>query len=58
MMGLFGFIKKEEKEILERGLVKTRESFFGKLTRAVAGKSKIDDDLLDNLEEDILRCGC
>jgi fused signal recognition particle receptor len=51
MMGLFGFIKKEEKEILERGLVKTRESFFGKLTRAVAGKSKIDDDLLDNLEE-------
>jgi fused signal recognition particle receptor len=51
MMGLFGFIKKEEKEILDKGLVKTRESFFGKLTRAVAGKSKIDDDLLDNLEE-------
>ncbi|MBE0667523.1 MAG: signal recognition particle receptor subunit alpha, partial [Bacteroidales bacterium] len=50
-MGLFGFIKKEEKEILDKGLVKTRESFFGKLTRAVAGKSKIDDDLLDNLEE-------
>ncbi|HUW93978.1 MAG TPA: signal recognition particle-docking protein FtsY [Bacteroidales bacterium] len=50
-MALFGFLKKEEKEILDRGLIKTRESFFGKLSRVVAGKSKIDDDLLDNLEE-------
>jgi fused signal recognition particle receptor len=50
-MALFGLFKKEEKEILDRGLVKTRESFFGKLTRAVAGKSKIDDGLLDKLEE-------
>ena len=50
-MALFGFIKKEEKEYLDRGLVKTRENFFTKLTRAVAGKSKIDDDVLDNLEE-------
>ncbi|MCI0522602.1 MAG: signal recognition particle-docking protein FtsY [Bacteroidales bacterium] len=50
-MGLFGFIKKEEKEILDRGLVKTRENVFARLTRAVAGKSKIDDDVLDNLEE-------
>jgi len=50
-MGLFGFVKKEEKEILAKGLVRTRESVFSKLTRAVAGKSKIDDDVLDNLEE-------
>lgn len=50
-MSLFGLFKKEEKEILDKGLVKTRESFFGKLTRAVAGKSTVDDDLLDKLEE-------
>lgn len=50
-MAFFGFIKKEEKEILDRGLVKTRENVFARLTRAVAGKSKIDDDVLDNLEE-------
>jgi len=50
-MALFGLFKKEEKEILDKGLVKTRESFFGKLTRAVAGKSTIDDALLDKLEE-------
>ena len=51
LMGLFGFKRKEEKEILDRGLVKTRENVFTRLTRAVAGKSKIDDDVLDNLEE-------
>lgn len=50
-MALFGLFKKEEKEILDKGLVKTRESFFGKLTRAVTGKSTIDDALLDKLEE-------
>lgn len=50
-MAFFGFIKKEEKEILDRGLVKTRENVFTRLTRAVAGKSRIDDDVLDNLEE-------
>jgi fused signal recognition particle receptor len=50
-MALFGFRRKEEKEILDRGLVKTRENVFARLTRAVAGKSKIDDDVLDNLEE-------
>lgn len=50
-MAFFGLIKKEEKEILDRGLVKTRENVFTRLTRAVAGKSKIDDDVLDNLEE-------
>lgn len=50
-MGLFGLFKKEEKEILDRGLSKTRENVFSRLTRAVAGKSKIDDEVLDNLEE-------
>jgi fused signal recognition particle receptor len=50
-MGLFGFKRKEEKEILDKGLVKTRENVFARLTRAVAGKSKIDDEVLDNLEE-------
>lgn len=48
---MFGLFKKEEKEILDRGLSKTRDSVFSKLTRAVAGKSKIDDEVLDNLEE-------
>lgn len=51
IMGLFGLFKKEEKEILDRGLSKTRENVFSRLTRAVAGKSKIDDEVLDNLEE-------
>lgn len=48
---MFGLFKKEEKEILDRGLSKTRENVFSRLTRAVAGKSKIDDEVLDNLEE-------
>ena len=42
---------KEKKETLDKGLEKTKESFFGKLSKAVAGKSKVDDDVLDNLEE-------
>ena len=42
---------KENKETLDKGLEKSKESFFGKLTKAVAGKSKVDDDVLDNLEE-------
>ncbi len=50
-MGFFNFFSKEKKETLNQGLEKTKESFFGKLTRAVAGKSKVDDDVLDNLEE-------
>ena len=53
-MGLFSFFsrnKQEQKETLDKGLEKTKESFFGKLARAVAGKSKVDDDVLDNLEE-------
>ena len=51
MMAFFGLFRKEEKEILDRGLVKTRENVFSRLTRAVAGKSRIDDEVLDNLEE-------
>ncbi len=50
-MGFFKLFSKEKKETLDRGLEKTKEGFFSKLTRAVAGKSKIDDDFLDNLEE-------
>ena len=42
---------KENKETLDKGLEKSKESFFGKLKKAVAGKSKVDDDVLDNLEE-------
>ena len=50
-MGIFSFFSKEKKETLDHGLEKTKESFFGKLSRAIAGKSKVDDDVLDNLEE-------
>jgi len=50
-MGLFGFFSKEKKEKLDEGLEKTREGVFSKLTKAVIGKSKIDDEVLDNLEE-------
>jgi fused signal recognition particle receptor len=50
-MALFGIKRKEEKEALEKGLEKTRESVLSRLTRAVAGRSKVDDDVLDSLEE-------
>jgi fused signal recognition particle receptor len=50
-MGLFNFFSKEKKQTLDEGLSKTKESVFSKLTRAVAGKSKVDDEVLDNLEE-------
>ena len=50
-MGIFGFFNKDKKETLDKGLEKTKTSVFDKLTRAVAGKSKVDDDVLDNLEE-------
>ena len=50
-MGLFSFFTTEHKEDLDKGLEKTKEGFFSKITRAVAGKSKIDDEVLDNLEE-------
>ena len=51
-MGLFSiFSKKEKREVLDAGLEKTKTSIFGKITRAIAGKSKVDDEVLDQLEE-------
>ena len=50
-MGFFSFFTKEKKENLDKGLSKTKESVFSKITKAIAGKSKVDDDVLDNLEE-------
>ena len=50
-MGFFGLFGKKNKETYDLGLEKTKQSVFAKLTRAVAGKSKVDDDVLDNLEE-------
>lgn len=49
-MAFFGLFSKEKKETLDSGLEKTKESFFGKLSRSVAGKSKVDDEVLDELE--------
>ncbi len=52
-MGIFSniFSRKEKKEVLDAGLEKTKTTFFGKLTRAIAGKSKVDEEVLDQLEE-------
>ena len=50
-MGIFSFFSKDKKETLDKGLSKTKESVFSKITKAIAGKSKVDDDVLDNLEE-------
>ena len=50
-MGIFDIFKKKNKETLDNGLSKTKETVFGKIARAIAGKSKVDDEVLDNLEE-------
>ena len=50
-MGLFSFFSKDKKEVLDKGLEKTKSSVFSKIARAVAGKSEVDDEVLDNLEE-------
>lgn len=50
-MGIFGLFNKKKKETLDQGLEKTKQNVFTKLTRAIAGKSEVDDDVLDNLEE-------
>ncbi len=50
-MGFFSFFSKDKKEVLDQGLSKTKESVFGKIARAIVGKTEIDDDVLDNLEE-------
>jgi fused signal recognition particle receptor len=50
-MGLFDFFSKKKKEQLNEGLEMTKKSVFSKITKAIAGKSKVDDEVLDNLEE-------
>ena len=50
-MGLFSFFSKDKKEVLDKGLEKTKTSVFSKIARAVAGQSTVDDEVLDNLEE-------
>ena len=50
-MGIFSFFSKDKKETLDKGLSKTKENVFSKIVRAVGGKSKVDDEVLDTLEE-------
>jgi fused signal recognition particle receptor len=50
-MGIFQLFSKDKQETLDKGLERTKTSVFAKLSRAVAGKSKVDDEVLDNLEE-------
>src|SRR6056297_1953130 len=50
-MAVFGIFSKDKKETLDKGLEKTKENVFKKLGRAVVGKTKVDDEVLDNLEE-------
>jgi fused signal recognition particle receptor len=50
-MGIFGFFSKEKKESLDKGLEKTKTNFFDQLSKAVVGKSKVDEEVLDELEE-------
>ena len=53
-MAFFGLFNKEKKETLDKGLEKTKENFLDKLSRAIIGKSTVDDDVLDNLEEALI----
>ena len=53
-MGIFGFFSKDKKDKLDKGLEKTKENVFGKLSRAVAGKSKVDEESLDDIEEALI----
>ena len=50
-MGLFSFFSKDKKDALDKGLAKTKQSLFDQLKRVVVGKSKVDDEVLDKLEE-------
>ena len=50
-MGIFSFFSKDKKQSLDKGLEKTRESVFSKISKAIVGKSKVDEEVLDNLEE-------
>ena len=49
-MGIFSFFSKDKKDKLNKGLEKTKQNVFGKLSRAVAGKSKVDEGALDDIE--------
>jgi fused signal recognition particle receptor len=53
-MGLFDFFSKEKKESLDKGLEKTKTSFFDQLSKAVVGKSKVDEEVLDDLEDTLV----
>lgn len=53
-MGFFDFFKKENKETYDQGLEKSKKSIFDKLTRAIAGRDTVDDDVLDSLEETLV----
>src|SRR5215204_464857 len=54
-MGFFNkLFGKKEKEILDEGLQKTKDNFFSKVTKAIAGKSTVDEEVLDNLEEALI----
>jgi fused signal recognition particle receptor len=50
-MAFFGLFSRDKKETLNKGLEKTKQSFFSKIARSIVGKSKVDADVLDNLEE-------
>ena len=50
-MGIFGLFSKEKKATLDQGLARTKDSVLSKIGRAIAGKSKVDDEVLDQLEE-------
>ena len=50
-MGIFSIFSREKKENLDKGLSKTKESVFAKISKAIIGKSKVDDEVLDKLEE-------
>lgn len=53
-MGIFSFFSREKKETLDKGLEKSKKTVFSKIARAVVGKSKVDDEVLDNLEEALI----
>src|SRR6186713_1127190 len=53
-MGLFGFFNKEKKESLDKGLEKTKSGLLSRIARAVVGKSTVDDEVLDHLEEALI----
>ena len=50
-MGFFSFFTKEKKDTLDKGLSKTKENIFSKISKTLVGKSKVDDEVLDELEE-------